>query len=57
MKPKSQWPGILFVYLIGLFFTWLALGAPLPGDDRLPPWMHLALDYVNAMTQARSNPP
>jgi hypothetical protein len=57
MRPKSRWPGILFGTLIGLFFMWLAIGAPLPWDDTLPPWMRLTLDQLNATTRTRPNPP
>ncbi|HET7766462.1 MAG TPA: hypothetical protein VFK92_15365 [Burkholderiales bacterium] len=57
MKPKNKWPGILFGTLIALFFMWLALGAPLPWDDRLPRVTRLALDLLTAITQTRPNHP
>jgi hypothetical protein len=57
MTSKGKRPGIVFGILTGLFFIWLALSAPLPWDNQLPGVMRLVLDYLNAMTQARPNPP
>ena len=57
MTSKSKRPGIVFGVLTGLFFTWLALSAPLPWDNQLPGVMRLALDYLNVMTEMRPNSP